>query len=179
MFSQGLSQTVSYLARVRKQETIPISRDEVEKGLSQLCAPPPRDTKTSTRACISDEGFQHITNFLKFLESHLKEKDWSSRPRTYTVLRNIGCSDLMPAFIALGLKDYSFPYSIEKLPDVLHDDSLKDKFMDAQKYVLTGATQLENGAEGVHVHTKRGEDLYHVVKNLGSGGYGYVNISVP
>lgn len=179
MFSQGLSQTVSYLAGVRKQEMTPIPRDDIEKALSQLCAPPPRDTKTNSRSCISDEGFQHIRSLLKHLESHLKGQGWSERPRTYTVLRNIGCSNLMPAFIALGLKDYSFPYSIEKLPDVLHDDFVKDKFMDAQRYVLTGATQLENGAEGVHTHTKDGEDLYHVIKHLGSGGYGYVNSSFP
>ena len=88
------------------------------------------------------------------------------------MLRTIGRTNLMPHFIALGHKDYSFPYSFEKLPDILHDNETKDRFMSAQRYVLTGATQLEGGAEGDHVYTKNGDDLYYVLRHLGSGGYG-------
>ena len=78
----------------------------------------------------------------------------------------------MQAFIAQGLKDYAFPYSFEKLPDILRDDVTKDRFMSAQKDVLTEATQLESGAEGIHAYTKNGDDLYYVIRHLGSGGYG-------
>lgn len=169
-----LSQTLSFFAGVRRQEPALIPRDEVERALLRLCAPPPQSNKSKTRPCISDEVFQHMSGLLKHLEAHLQEKGWSPRPRTYTVLRNIGCVNLMPAFIALGLKDYSFPYSWEKLPEVLHNDTMKDRFMEAQKLVLTEATQLESGAEGVHAYTKNGEDLYYVIRHLGSGGYGYV-----
>ena len=169
-----LAQSLQFLAGVRKREPTLIPRDEVERALLQLCAPPPHHKKTGSNQCITDECFQHIASLLKHLEQHLRLKGWSSRPRTYTVLRNIGCAELMPAFVALGLKDYSFPYSIDKLPDVLHDDATRDKFMEAQKYVLTQAVSLENGAEGMHAHTKNGDDLYYSIRHLGSGGYGYV-----
>lgn len=167
-----LAQTLSFFAGVRKQEPSLIPRDDVEKALLRLCTPPPHNGKSGTGSPISDEVFHRVSDLLKHLESHLKERGWHHRPRTYAVLRNIGCADLMPAFVALDLKDYSFPYSIEKLPEVLHDDITKDKFMDAQRYVLTDATQLENGVEGSHAHTKNGEDLYVVLRHLGSGGYG-------
>lgn len=156
----------------RKQERSLIPREDLEKALMRLCAPPPINSKSGSRPSINDEAFHRIGGLLRDLEVHLGEREWTSRPRTYTVLRNIGCANLMPAFIALGLNDYSFPYSIEKLPEVLHSDTIKDNFMNVQKYVLTDATQLENGAEGPHAHTKNGEDLYYVVRHLGSGGFG-------
>ena len=170
MFSQALNA----FRGNRKQQPALIPRDEVERALFRLCAPPLHGGKGELRPCISDECFQHISSLLKHLERHLKESGWSSRPRTYSVLRNIGCAELMPAFIALGLKDYSFPYSVEKLPEVISDDSMRDRFMEAQKYVLTQAISLENGVEGVHAHTKNGEDLYYAINHLGSGGYGCV-----
>ncbi len=167
-----LAHTLSRFAGVRKQERSLIPRDDVEKALASLCTPPLGNNKLGTRPSINDGVFHHIAKLLKHLELHLQKQGWSSRPRTYVVLRYIGCADLMPAFIALGLKDFSFPYTLDKLPEVLVNDTLKDRFMDAQKCVLTDATQIENGAHGVHAHTKNGEDLYFVVRHLGSGGYG-------
>ena len=155
-----------------------IPYDDVEKALSRLCVPPATDKKLGHRPCINDEDFQRISSLLKNLERHLKKAGWSSRPRTYTVLRMIGLTDLMQAFIDLGLKDYSFPYSMEKLPGIIHDDSMKNRFLTAQKFVLTQAVTLENGAEGIHAHTKNGEDLYYSIRHLGSGGYGYVSWSI-
>ena len=161
-------------AGTRKPELTLIPRDEVDRALHRLCTPPV-DNKKGSKASIDDETFRRISDLLKHLEPHIKAQGWSSRPRTYTVLRNIGREDLMPEFINLGLKDYSFPYSVEKIPEVLIGDSLKEKFMNAQNYVLTDASQLENGPEGRHAHTKRGEDLFYFRKHLGSGGYGSVD----
>ena len=162
----------NFFGGTRKPEPIP--RDEVDKALHRLCTPPIRDRKDSNIS-IDDETFKRISDLLKHLEPHIKAHGWSSRPRTYTVLRNIGRLDLMSEFINLGLKDYSFPYSVEKIPEVLTGDSWKEKFMNAQNYVLTEASQLENGPEGRHAHTKKGEDLFHFHKHLGSGGYGSVD----
>lgn len=66
------------------------------------------------------------------------------------MLRNIDRLDLFQQFINLGLNDISFPYSREKLPKVLKDDLVCSNFMAAQQYVLTDATQLENGPDGRH-----------------------------
>ena len=163
-----------FFAGIRKPEPTLIPHDEVDRALHHLCTPPVRDKKGS-KVSIDDETFHRISDLLKHLEPHIKAHGWSSRPRTYTVLRNIGRLELMPEFINLGLKDYSFPYSVEKIPEFLTDDSIREKFMKAQNYVLTEASQLENGPEGRHAHTKKGEDLFHFHKHLGSGGYGSVD----
>ena len=173
-FGECVAMFSGFFAGTRKPELTLIPRDEVDKALHRLCTPLVHDKKGS-RASIDDETFRRISDLLKHLEPHIKAQGWSSRPRTYTVLRNIGRVDLMPEFINLGLKDYSFPYSLEKIPEMLIGDSLKEKFMNAQNYVLTDASQLENGPEGRHAHTKRGEDLFHFRKHLGSGGYGSVD----
>lgn len=90
------------------------------------------------------------------------------------MLRNIGHLDLFQEFINLDLRDISFPYSREKLPRVLEDDLVCSKFMAAQQHVLTDAGQLENGPDARHALTKNGDDLYHVVRHLGRGGFGLV-----
>ena len=164
----------SFFPWTRKPEPTLIPREEVDRALHRLCTPPIHD-KRGSKISIDDETFHRISHLLKHLESHIKERGWSSRPRTYTVLRNIERVDLMPEFISLGLKDYSFPYSVEKIPEVLIGDSSREKFMDAQDYVLMEASQLENGPEGRHAHTKKGEDLFHFHKHLGTGGYGSVD----
>ncbi|KAL6718975.1 hypothetical protein ACLMJK_003210 [Lecanora helva] len=162
----------------RKQELTLIPLDEVERALVRLCTPPPRNHKSRTRPPISDKSFQHISDLLEHLQRHREGHGWDLRPRTYTVLRSIGRVDLMSTFIALGLTDYSFPYSWEKLPVVLHDDTTRDKFMEAQSLVFTEAMKLESDesdAKGVHAYIQNGQDFYHVLKHLGSGGYGSVD----
>ena len=167
------SQTLHYLARNRKEEPALIPRNEVESALARLCAPPPSTKRNAdSRPTIANDQYQDISRLLKELEAHLHQSGWSSRPRTYVVLRNIGHVELMPQIVALKYTDYSFPYTFEKVPEFLHDGIIIDKFMQAQKAVLTDATRLEDGAEGVYAHPKNGDDLYHVVKHLGSGGFG-------
>lgn len=149
-----------------------IPRDDIEKALRQHCTPSPPDEKTGERPPISDGAFLHIANLLKHLEKHLNVEGYHKVPRTYTVLRNIDCQDLLPEFIRRDLADIAFPYTFEKLPDLFLDDLTRSKFLKAQKYVLTDATRLEHGPEGHHASTKNGDDLFHVIRLLGNGGYG-------
>lgn len=159
-------------SRPGQAESALIPLPDLEKALLQYCTPPPSKTKSSSGPFITDEAFQHIASLLQHLESHNRREGWSKRPRTYTVLRNIDRLDLFQQFINLGLNDISFPYSREKLPKVLKDDLVCSNFMAAQQYVLTDATQLENGPDGRHTITKNGDDLYHVIRHLGRGGFG-------
>lgn len=155
----------------RNVEHTSIPPNDLEKALSQYCTPPARQKKTGSNGSISDSTFKHISELLAHLESQNGHQGWKSRPRTYTVLRNIRRLDLFQRFIDLNLKDIAFPYTIDKLPDLIHEDGLRDEFLRHQKYVLTDASQLENGR---HAYTKDGADLFHLVRHLGRGGYGYV-----
>ncbi|KAI4206268.1 MAG: hypothetical protein LQ346_001164 [Caloplaca aetnensis] len=159
-------------SRQRSVERNSIPVEDLENALSQYCTPPMPDKLTGERASISDAAFKHVTDLLEHLESHQSCQGWSVRPRMYTVLRNVGRLDLFPELIGLGLKDISFPYTVEKLPESLQEDSLRDKFLRQQKYVLTDASQLEKGR---HAYTKNADDLFRVVKHLGRGGYGSVD----
>ncbi|KAL8732934.1 MAG: hypothetical protein Q9181_003768 [Wetmoreana brouardii] len=154
-----------------EQTQIPIS--DIENALSRFCAPPPPDKKTGSVGSISDSTFKHITELLTHLESHHDHQGWKTRPRTYTVLRNIDRLDLFPHFIDRDLNDIAFPYTIDKLPDFIDEDGVRDKFLRHQKYILTDANHLEKGR---HAYTKNGEDLFHLVKHLGRGGYGSVDM---
>lgn len=148
-----------------------IHEEDLEKALSQFCAPPAFDRKTGLQPSISDSAFKRIAELLIHLEAHRRLHGWSDRPRTYTVLRNLNRLDLFPHFINLGLNDISFPYTIQKLPDVVQGDDLTDRFLRHQRYILTNASQLENGR---HALTKNGDDLFRLVRHLGRGGFGYV-----
>ena len=148
-----------------------IDPDDIEKALSQFCAPPAFDKKTTSQPSISDNTFQRISGLLSHLQAAHHACGWSDRPRTYTVLRNINRLDLFQSFIDLGLNDIAFPYTIEKLPEVIHEDDLRRRFLRHQRYILTAASHLEAGR---HAHTKNGDDLFRLVRHLGRGGFGYV-----
>ncbi|KAL9631910.1 MAG: hypothetical protein Q9204_004013 [Flavoplaca sp. TL-2023a] len=90
-----------------------------------------------------------------------------------TLLRNIKRLDLFQSFIDLDLNDIAFPYTIEKLPELLHEDDLRRGFLRHQRYVLTAASHLEDGQ---HAHTKNGDDLFRLVRHLGRGGFGSVDL---
>src|SRR5579862_2396276 len=96
----------------------------VESGLRKFCALPPphkessRDKRNSSDGRsdrltehpeIPSENFSHITNLLTHLERHRGVQGWSERPRTYTVLRNIGRVDDMRIFVEAGLTDIWLP----------------------------------------------------------------------
>ena len=157
--------------RPRSTDPGRIPEDDIEKALSQFCAPPAFDKKKGSQPSISDGTFQRIAELLNHLQAHHYARGWSDRPRTYTVLRNIQRLDLFQPFIDLGLNDIAFPYTIEKIPDLIPEDDLKDRFLRHQRYILTTASQLEDGQ---HALTKNGDDLFRLVRHLGRGGFGYV-----
>ncbi|KAI4261172.1 MAG: hypothetical protein L6R42_003623 [Xanthoria sp. 1 TBL-2021] len=150
-----------------------IDPHDIEKALSQFCAPPAFDKKTRCQPSISDSTFKRISELLNHLQAHQHAPGWSDRPRTYTVLRNINRLDLFQQFIDLGLNDIAFPYTIEKIPDLIQEDDLKDRFLRHQRYILTTASHLE---EGRHALTKNGDDLFRLVRHLGRGGFGSVDL---
>ncbi|KAI9892909.1 MAG: hypothetical protein M1814_001068 [Vezdaea aestivalis] len=147
---------------------------DIEKALNKFCTPVV--SKNGAKQSISVEDFRNITGLLKALESNEGVEGWSWRPRTYTVLRNIGRLDLMPHFVAFGFSDIAFPFTRERLSIVTTDSGFQDAFLKFQKVVFTKASELEKGPNSEHVSfTKAPEDHFQVVKQLGSGGSGYVD----
>ncbi|KAL9030551.1 MAG: hypothetical protein Q9196_001339 [Gyalolechia fulgens] len=97
---------------------------------------------------------------------------WSRVPRTYIVLRTIGCLNLLDDFIDVGFTDHWFPVREKSLPDCLRP-SQRSEFIVTQDLVITKSIGLE---EGQHCFFRRNEPLPFEEKAfLGSGGFGQVD----
>jgi hypothetical protein len=93
----------------------------------------------------------------------------------YIVLRLIGQLHLLDNFIAQGITDFWFPFSIATLPDSVTLATRTD-FVNMQPIILTKAVDLEKGENGKHRHFAEGEPLHFESKAiLGSGGFGQVD----
>jgi hypothetical protein len=100
---------------------------------------------------------------------------WSKVPRTYMVLRTIGCLDLLDTFIDLGFSDHWFPVTERSLPPCLRP-SRCSQFVVAQELVITKSMDLEKGEKGQHCFFREHEPLPLEMKGiLGSGGFGQVD----
>jgi serine/threonine protein kinase len=118
----------------------------------------------------SDSDIQQISKLLEEIHS-----DWSQVPRTYIVLRIIGELDLLSDLISLGFNDLWFPVSMNLLPESL-SDSVRARFVDVQKVVLTKTIDLEKGENGKHRSFAEDEDLpFQTKAQLGRGGFSKVD----
>jgi serine/threonine protein kinase len=101
---------------------------------------------------------------------------WSKIPRTYIVLRIIGCLDVFDAFIDLGFSDHWFPVTVRSLPLCLRP-SQRSQFVAAQDLVMTKSMDLEKGEKGQHCYFREHEPLpFEIKRILGSGGFGQVDL---
>ncbi|KAF9639433.1 serine/threonine protein kinase [Lasiodiplodia theobromae] len=124
-------------------------------------APPRRYTDTD------------IEEIAALLEDH--EKQWSSVPRTYIVLRTIGHLDLLNKLIQLGFTDHCFPVKASVLPPRLQP-SVRNAIVQAQSIIITKSLDLEKGEYGKHWHFAKGEPQpFKVIGLLGAGGYSHVH----
>jgi len=138
------------------------------------------------RSRFADSDFDMMTRLL----SQVGKPRWSCRPRTYAVLRMIDQIDLFDAFILDGLKDVAFPYTDSRLPTSL-SPTAKAKFLQAQKLVLTKASDLEK-SDGRHRHLglwssalslpiadksidQDADAHFHSIRIFGRGGFGQVD----
>jgi hypothetical protein len=100
---------------------------------------------------------------------------WSKVPRTYMVLRIVGCLDLLDTFIDIGVSDHWLPFTERSLPPCLRP-SKRSQFVGAQNLVMTKSMDLEKGEGGQHCFFRQDEPLPLVIKGiLGSGAFGQVD----
>ena len=122
------------------------------------------------QTAFTDSEIQQVSLLL----SHVNLQ-WSKVPRTYIVLRIIGCLDLLNSFIDLGVSDYWFPFTERSLPPCLRP-SKRSQFVGAQNLVITKSMDLEKGENGQHCYFRQDEPLPLEMRGiLGSGGFGQVD----
>ena len=122
------------------------------------------------RTAYTDSEIQQVSLLLSQVNLQ-----WSKVPRTYMVLRTIGCLDLLDTFIDLGFSDHWFPVTERSLPLCLRP-SRRSQFVAAQDLVITKSVDLEKGEKGQHCFFREHEPLPLEMKGiLGSGGFGQVD----
>jgi hypothetical protein len=168
--------------RLAEQSNNQLPEDELEEGLSKLCRPPQRDDRHSVT--LGQETFQQISNLLRNLDRlHVRndthDSAWRFRPRTYTILRNIGATDLMSLFIQNDFTDLHLPYTEQTLPNFVTDNELRVDFLSHQAYVLSNARSFENGSRS-HININGSAECYFgLSQDLGHGGFGYAKRFTP
>ena len=101
---------------------------------------------------------------------------WSLRPRTYAILRLIGCEEALDDFVSHNLSDFGLPYTATNLPDAVKGAKARQDFLNLQNMVLNPqAVDLEDDG-GPHKNFLHSANEYYIVKRkLGHGGFGEVD----
>ncbi|KAH7069363.1 hypothetical protein FB567DRAFT_246343 [Paraphoma chrysanthemicola] len=148
-----------------------INQREFDAQLDRLNIPRP-DDNLDMPPILRDGIFPFIGELLR----QLGQGEWALRPRTFCILRILGCPDLMDAFVASKRTDAFLPYSDRNLPAAIRGD-IRRKFLRVQELVLSGQKledlEKEGGAH-FSFHTPA-DEYFSQIKLLGQGGYGVVD----
>lgn len=147
-----------------------IDSKKFEASLDKFLPRPSKDG-TPVRRCLRDAQFRQLAEFC----NRAGFPQWGLRPRTFAVLRMIGCPEAIEHFIEERLTDIFLPYSEDNLPSFINGQ-IRRRFLDCQNYVLNGrAAALEKPGEP-HQNVEGSADDYFVyVEDLGAGGFGEVD----
>lgn len=142
-----------------------LTDNEFENAMDTLI--PPLNPALGGKQIIRDSMFTLISEKLQAYG----KGEWSLRPRTFAILRMLGCPELMDLFIHEHRQDISLPYNERNLPDIIKGQVYRSKFLAIQNLVLP----LEHAKElelGEHVHFRAPPDQYFQTRRpLDEGGY--------
>ncbi len=150
---------------------------QLQHALQTLCRLP----NTEDIQPVASEQVDKVSVTLHTLYSTTQEElhPWASRPRTYIILHNLDCPQLMNEFIREGKTDIWLPYDEETLPKYIQPENIRKMFLKTQRYVLTGAKDLEDMSTDVlskvlpHINLERsGDQHFKRINTLGTGSYG-------
>ena len=148
-----------------------ITEAQLNAQLDKLNIPGPNDPMPE-RAIIRDQAFRRISELLQ----RFGQSEWSLRPRTFCILRMIGCVKAMSTFVSEKRTDFFLPYNERNLPNVIKGQELRSKFLKLQKLVTSPHhNELEKeGSAHVNFH-HLADDYFWYVKALGIGRFGVVD----
>ena len=148
-----------------------ISVQDFNRALDRIIPPPVTRDGFMPINPLREAEFTRVAELLELVG----KREWSRRPRTYTILRSIGCAEAIEDFITDRLSDFALPYTEENLPASVKGSRARSMFLGLQKHVLKPhAADLEQG--GSHKHfSESGDEYFKSMKELGSGGFGQVD----
>lgn len=144
--------------------------ESAERSIENIFAPYLKPAE-GTRKALTELDVRQISDGL----SRMGKDSWSRVPRLYTVLRMVNQVQVIDSFVAQGVSDIWFPFSLKTIPETLRSPSSRFEFLEAQNLVLTKAFDLER-EDGKHRHFWKAEDVpMRKIEELGKGGFGYVD----
>ena len=123
-----------------------ITAADFNRAINRIIPPPLPQDGPPPRDPLRDADFTRITDLLKL---HGKS-EWSKRPRTFALLRMTGSTEVIEAFIADHLSDFSLPYTEQNLPNAVKGAQARARFLNLQNLVRTHAADLEKGASHMY-----------------------------
>ena len=147
-----------------------VGDDRFEASLDRFL-PRPSDDGIPIQKRLRDAQFRQLAEFCH----RAGRPQWGLRPRTYAVLRMIGCPEIIETFISERLTDIFLPYSEDNLPSFITGQA-RMRFLDCQNFVLNGrAAALETPGEPHQNVEGSADDYFIYVEDLGAGGFGEVD----
>lgn len=147
-----------------------VGDDRFEASLDRFL-PRPSDDGNPIQKRLRDAQFRQLAEFCH----RAGRPQWGLRPRTYAVLRMIGCPEIIETFISERLTDIFLPYSEDNLPSFITGHA-RMRFLDCQNLVLNGrAAALETPGEPHQNVEGSADDYFIYVEDLGAGGFGEVD----
>ncbi|KAJ8110231.1 hypothetical protein OPT61_g6867 [Boeremia exigua] len=146
-----------------------LTKADLDVHLKRLGLP---DDEPDMMPVVRDGMFSRVGELLQLFG----QVEWALRPRTFCILRVLGCQELMDSFVALKTTDASLPYSAKNLPNAIKGEK-RSRFLKLQKFVLSNPDlgHLEKDG-GTHLNFPVVADGYFSsIKLLGQGGTGIVD----
>lgn len=149
-----------------------ISEAELNVRLDQLNIPRP-DDPINMSPVIRDSAFSLVSEFLR----QFGQGEWVLRPRTFCILRVLGCPEAMETFIAMKRTDPFLPYDDRNLPDVIKGTDIRVRFFQLQNMVLSSQylDELEEEGRAPCNFSMSVDDYFPRHRSLGCGGFGTVD----
>jgi hypothetical protein len=122
------------------------SEAAINRQLVQIL--PPLDDALAGKQIFRDSMFTRIAEILAL---HGRG-EWSLRPRTFTILKIMGCPELMDIFVSEHRSDISLPYNERNLPDAIKGEFSRSIFLKLQKTVRPPVEVKELETGGAHLH---------------------------
>lgn len=146
-----------------------ISKEDFERMIS-LILPLPGSCNIS-KTIFRDTQFIRIAELLQLFG----KTEWSLRPRTFAILRMLGCTDAMDGFVSEHRSDLYLPYTEMNLPKAIKGASLRSKFIRLQTLVFSQQSSADV-ERGTHVHFNCVADEYFCrLRGFGVGRFGEVD----
>jgi serine/threonine protein kinase len=149
-----------------------MTEKDFNRALAHYFPPSAGREEAPVVASFRDGDFLKFENLLQLSGKF----EWSKRPRTFAILKMIGCTEALEGFIAEQKSDFYLPYTDYNLPSAVKGARNRNLFLSLQGRVLNQDAKDLVQPGGSHKHFDSEPERFFIQhKELGHGGFGSVD----